>query len=88
MSCVAVNGTRKQDATCSHTNAPFPLWREVVLHCIWTQTWTLSVLWAKTVVRQDVLTIVVIPKIEVATSGGEADLHQASFEQNNWQVRR
>lgn len=85
MSCVAVNGTRKQDVTGSHPNAVFPLWREALLHCIWTQTWNFSAPWADMVARQDVLTNVVMPKIEAATPGGGAYLNEANFEQDRWQ---
>lgn len=85
MSCVAVNGTRKQDVTGSHPNAVFPLWREALLHCIWTQSWNFSAPWAEMVARQDVLTSVVMPKIEAATPGGGAYLNEANFEQDQWQ---
>ncbi|ROV86998.1 hypothetical protein VMCG_10819 [Cytospora schulzeri] len=85
MSCVAVNGTRKKDVTGFHPNAVFPLWREALLHCIWTQTWNFSAPWAEMVARQDVLTNVVMPKIEAATPGGGAYLNEANFEQDQWQ---
>lgn len=83
MSRVAVNGTWKEDATGLHTNVVFPLWREALLHFIWTQTRNFSGLWAKMGARQDVLTIIVMPKIEAATPGGGAYLNQANFQYNN-----
>ncbi|KAK8081386.1 hypothetical protein PG996_000167 [Apiospora saccharicola] len=85
MSCAAVNGTRKRDVTGSHPNAVFPLWREALLHCIWTQTWDFGAPWADMVARQDVLTNVVMPRIEAATPGGGAYLNEANFEQDRWQ---
>lgn len=84
MSCVAVNVTRKQDVTGSHLNAVFPLWREALLHCIWTQTWNFSAPWPDMLTRQDVLTNVVMPKIEAATPSGGAYLNEANFEQDWW----
>ncbi|KAK8108106.1 uncharacterized protein PG998_010119 [Apiospora kogelbergensis] len=85
MSCAAVNGTRKLAVTGSHPNAVFPLWREALLHCIWTQTWDFSAPWAEMLARQDVLTNVVMPRIEAATPGGGAYLNEANFEQDHWQ---
>lgn len=85
MSCAAVNGTRKSAVTGSHPNAVFPLWREALLHCIWTQTWDFSAPWAEMLARQDVLTNVVMPRIEAATPGGGAYLNEANFEQDHWQ---
>ncbi|KAH8203673.1 hypothetical protein TruAng_002203 [Truncatella angustata] len=82
--CVAINGTRK-DLVDSCPNAVFPLWREALLSCIFTQTWDFSAPWGNMVDRQDILTNIVMPKVVAATPGGGAYLNEANFEENQWQ---
>jgi hypothetical protein len=83
-SCVTFNGTKKAIAD-SQANAVFPLWREALMHCIFVQTWNFSAPWGDMVARQDVLTNIVMPKVEAATPGGGAYLNEANFEQEHWQ---